>query len=101
LADEQIMARKGEVKCIVTSAQTLTPEELVQMKNSMGKLVEGRSGVPEDAKITIETRVDPRLIGGFTVGIGEEFIDLSLIDRIRQVELEMAKPIVWTNGVPS
>ena len=43
--------------------------------------------------LKVETKVDPRLVGGFTVAMGEDFLDLSLMSRIRQMEAELAKPI--------
>jgi F-type H+-transporting ATPase subunit O len=33
------------------------------------------------------------LVGGFTVAMGEDFFDLSLMSRIRQMEQELSKPV--------
>ena len=44
-------------------------------------------------ELSIDTKVDPRLVGGFTVAMGEDFFDLSLMSRIRAMEAELSKPL--------
>ena len=43
--------------------------------------------------LKVDTKVDPRLVGGFTVAMGEDFFDLSPMSRIRAMEAELAKPL--------
>ena len=85
--EEYTLAAAGQKKATVTSAQPLTPE---QLKDLTAKL-RGHVDAGEDLKI--ETKVDPKLVGGFTVAIGEDFFDLSLMSRIRAMEQELAKPV--------
>ena len=61
-----------------------------QLKDLTAKL-RGHVDAGEDLKI--ETKVDPKLVGGFTVAMGEDFFDLSLMSRIRAMEQELAKPV--------
>jgi F-type H+-transporting ATPase subunit O len=75
------------VKATVTSAQALTPEQLKELTAKLQKHVDSGES------LKVETKVDPRLVGGFTVAMGEDFFDLSLMSRIRQMEAELAKPI--------
>mmetsp|Transcript_3608 Transcript_3608/g.13492 ORF Transcript_3608/g.13492 Transcript_3608/m.13492 type:complete len:229 (-) Transcript_3608:69-755(-) len=85
--EEYTLAAAGQKKATVTSAQPLTPE---QLKDLTAKL-RGHVDAGEDLKI--ETKVDPKLVGGFTVAMGEDFFDLSLMSRIRAMEQELAKPV--------
>lgn len=85
--DEYIMANNGEVKATVTSAHPMTPEQQSKLTAQLQSFVE------EDETLKIETKVDPRLVGGFTVAMGEDYYDLSLMSRIRQMEQELGKPI--------
>ena len=84
--EEYTLAAAGQKKATVTSAQPLTPEQLKDLTAARGHVDAG-----EDLKI--ETKVDPKLVGGFTVAMGEDFFDLSLMSRIRAMEQELAKPV--------
>ena len=83
--EEYTLAAAGQVKATVTSA--LTPEQLKELTAKLQKHVDSGES------LKVETKVDPRLVGGFTVAMGEDFFDLSLMSRIRQMEAELAKPI--------
>jgi F-type H+-transporting ATPase subunit O len=85
--EEYTLAAAGQVKATVTSAQALTPE---QLKELTAKL---RKHVDSGGELKVETKVDSRLVGGFTVAMGEDFFDLSLMSRIRQMEAELSKPV--------
>lgn len=85
--EEYTLAAAGQKKATVTSAQALTPEQLKDLTAKLGAHV----GAGEELKV--ETKVDPKLVGGFTVAMGEDFFDLSLMSRIRQMEQELSKPV--------
>ena len=40
-----------------------------------------------------EYKRDPRIVGGMTVGIGEKYLDLSLLSKIKKVEHLIANPV--------
>lgn len=84
--EEQIMASKGEAKAIVTTADALTPQELASVTEAL------KGHIPKGQTLKVEAKVDPRIVGGLTVGIGEKYLDLSLLSRIKKVEAELAKP---------
>lgn len=88
--EEYVMAKNGEVKATVTSAHPMTPEQLGQLTATLS------SFVSEGESLKIETKVDPRIVGGFTVAMGEKYYDLSLLTRIRQVEQELRKPLSFS-----
>ena len=86
--DELMMASRNEVKATVTSAETLSA---AQLKNIVDALA--AKWVPKGTTLKVETGVDADILGGFTVSLGEQFIDLSLATRIKQVEDIIAEPI--------
>ena len=76
--EEYTLAAAGQVKATVTSAQPLTPEQLADLTKKLQVHVE------KGETLKVDTKVDPRLVGGFTVAMGEDFFDLSLMSRIRR-----------------
>lgn len=84
--DEYVMATKGEVKATVTTAHPMTAEQMGQMEAQLKTFIE------PDQTLKIETKVDSRIVGGFTVAMGEDYFDLSIVSRIRQLQQELQKP---------
>ena len=78
---------KGEAKAIVTTADELTPQELASVMEAL------KGHIPKGQTLKVEAKVDPRIVGGLTVGIGEKYLDLSLLTRIKKVEAELSKPL--------
>ena len=76
-----VAARRGEVTADVTSAVELTDgehESLVgALKNALG------------AKVAVNARVDPTLLGGLIVKVGSRMVDSSLGTKLRQLRLAM------------
>lgn len=85
--EDQMMASKGEAKAIVTTADELTPQELASVMEAL------KGHIPKGQTLKVEAKVDPRIVGGLTVGIGEKYLDLSLLTRIKKVEAELSKPL--------
>ena len=85
--EEYALAAAGKVKATVTSAHPMNPDQLSKLTAQLSTFVE------EGESLKIETKVDPRIVGGFTVAMGEDFFDLSLMSRIRAMEQELAKPV--------
>lgn len=73
--------RRGEIAAEVASATKLTKaqEEAVTaaLRQAMG------------AKVTVETRVDPALLGGLVVRVGSRMVDSSLKTKLQKLELAM------------
>lgn len=68
---------RGIVPALVSSATPLEPAEL----EAIGARVREMTG----AQAEIETRVDPALIGGITVRIGDRLIDASVRGRLERL----------------
>ena len=85
--EEQCMASRNEVKCVITTAHALTPEQLANVQDSI------KGHAPQGSTLNIETVVDPRLIGGLTASIGEKYFDLSLMSQIKKYEAVLTAPL--------
>jgi F0F1-type ATP synthase delta subunit len=85
--EEQCMASRNEVKCVITTAQALTPAQLTKVTESI------KGHAPSGSTLKIEAVVDPRLIGGLTASIGEKFFDLSLMTTVKKYEAVIAAPL--------
>lgn len=69
---------KGEVAAEVVSAVPLGEAELDSLKQSIAGYV-GQA-------VTVETRVDPALLGGVVVRVGSRMLDASLRTKLKQLE---------------
>ncbi|KAJ0389339.1 hypothetical protein ATCC90586_010942 [Pythium insidiosum] len=77
---KQLMgAHRGEVKAKVTSADPLTKAQLDQVKKALGARIQ------KGEVLLLETDVDPEILGGLKVQIGNYFIDLSLATKIDKI----------------
>ncbi|RLN92975.1 hypothetical protein BBJ28_00024206 [Nothophytophthora sp. Chile5] len=77
---KQLMgAYRGEVQAKVTSADPLSKAQLDQVKKALANRVE------KNEKLLLETVVDPEILGGLKVQIGNYFIDLSLATKIDKI----------------
>ena len=85
--EELCMASRGEVKAVVTTAEPLDAQTLAEVTDAL------KGHVPANAKVIVSTKVDPRIVGGMTVGIGEKYLDLSLLSRIQKIEQLIGNPI--------
>jgi F-type H+-transporting ATPase subunit delta len=78
----QLLAtHRGEVAAEVVSAVPLNEEQLRSLQESVGKFA-GKA-------VSLNTTVDPSLIGGLVVRVGSRMIDASLKSKLTQLELAM------------
>lgn len=74
-------SHRGVVTAVVTSAAPLTEDEAAAVRAR----VEQMAG----AKAELEVRVDPDLIGGLTVQVGDRFLDASVRGRLERLRSEL------------
>ncbi len=74
--------RSGRVSGYVISALPLTEEQRVSLRQQLGKRT-GRT-------VELEERVDPSILGGLIVRVGDELIDASVVGRLRRIEAELS-----------
>jgi F-type H+-transporting ATPase subunit delta len=73
--------REGRVTAQVTSAIALTDAQRANLRDQLGR----RSGKTVD----LDERVDPSIMGGLVVRIGDELIDASIAGRLRRIQAQL------------
>lgn len=76
-----ISAQKGEVEVTITSAQPLDSKVLKQLEGSISKSKFAGQG----KKLKVENKVNPEILGGLVVEIGDRTIDTSTKNRITRL----------------
>jgi F-type H+-transporting ATPase subunit delta len=73
--------KRGVVSALVTSAKPLTPDEDAAVRARVAQLT--------GATVDVTTAVDPALIGGLTVRIGDRLIDASVRGRLERLREQL------------
>jgi F-type H+-transporting ATPase subunit delta len=73
--------RQGIVPAVVTSASPLTAAEDAAVRLKVARIA--------GAQVDLSTRVDPALIGGLTVRIGDRLIDASVRGRLERLREDL------------
>jgi len=75
--DKIMSAHRGEVQCVVTTAKALDQAQLGELKTAL-------QGFTKKGEILqLETKVDPTLIGGMVVTIGDKYVDMSMATKLK------------------
>lgn len=74
---------KGEVKALVTSAIPLSVELKKKVLKKAGSLV--------NQKVHIENRIDPSILGGFILKIGDMQYDASVLNHLKAIKTKLLK----------
>jgi F-type H+-transporting ATPase subunit delta len=77
----RLAERRGEVTAEVIAAQQLSETQLTQLGDQLHRSV-GR-------RVSVDTRVDPGLIGGMIVKVGSRMVDGSLKSKLQRLQLAM------------
>ncbi len=77
----KLAERRGEVIASVTAAQPLNETQVEALNQHLRRTL-GR-------RVSVEIRVDPRLIGGLIVKVGSRMVDGSIESKLRRLELAM------------
>ncbi|KAL1954395.1 hypothetical protein VTO42DRAFT_1210 [Malbranchea cinnamomea] len=73
-------AHRGEIELIISSAQKLDQKTITRLENAVAK-----SEYSQGKKLKVVTKVNPDLIGGLIVEIGDRTIDLSVASKIAKL----------------
>ncbi|KAL7799665.1 ATP synthase delta subunit domain-containing protein [Trichoderma ceciliae] len=76
-----ISAARGEVEMTVTSAQALDPKTLSRLETAVAK----SAYVGQGKKLKVTNTVNPDIVGGLVVEVGDRTIDLSVSSRISKM----------------
>ena len=74
-----LKAKRGQMDAQIISAQPLTKAQHSAVQTAM------QSHVPKGKTVLIETVIDPSIVGGLQVQIGDQFLDLSVKSRIEDI----------------
>jgi len=77
----RLAERRGEVSAEVITAQPLTATQM----NALGEHLRRTVG----RRVTVDARVDQRLIGGMIVKVGSRMVDASVENKLRRLQLAM------------
>jgi len=70
-------AHRGEVHAKITTAKALDSSSMNELKSVL------QSFLKSGSKLQVETHVDPEILGGFVVELGDRFIDLSTSSKVK------------------
>mmetsp|Transcript_10926 Transcript_10926/g.15388 ORF Transcript_10926/g.15388 Transcript_10926/m.15388 type:complete len:207 (-) Transcript_10926:395-1015(-) len=76
---ELMKAKRGEVEATIISADPLTKAQTDAVASAM------KNQVGADKKVILSTKVDPSILGGLQVQIGDQFLDLSVGSKIDSI----------------
>ncbi|XP_072932755.1 ATP synthase subunit O, mitochondrial [Epargyreus clarus] len=71
-------AHRGEVTCEVTTAKPLDQAQRQNLEAALKKFLKGNQTLHLTAK------VDPALIGGMVVSIGDKYVDMSVASKVKK-----------------
>jgi len=77
--EEIVDINEGIVRAIVTSKHDLTPAEISDIKKILKDRYKAKT-------VEVKETIDPRIIGGLKIQIGDEVIDMSLRKRLNKLE---------------
>jgi len=78
----ELARRRGETTVAVTSAVPLSAAQLQQLSDVL-------RGVLGGAKISIDARVEPDILGGLVVKVGSRLFDSSIRSKLQRLQLAM------------
>jgi F-type H+-transporting ATPase subunit delta len=77
----RLAERRGEVSALVTVAQPLNEARQTALTEQLRRAL--------GARVAVDVRVDPSLLGGMIVKVGSRLVDASLNSRLQRLRLAM------------
>ncbi|CAH3152562.1 unnamed protein product [Porites lobata] len=72
-------AARGEVLCSVTTAKELDTSQMKELQAAL------KGFTQKNETLKLETKVDPTVIGGMIIEIGDKHIDMSMATKIKNI----------------
>lgn len=85
--DTLMASHRNEVKCTVISAAPLDKSQV----NSLTKTLNGFAAKGQN--VNVSTKVDPSILGGLVVEIGDKYVDMSVKSKVQKMVQELSQPI--------
>jgi F-type H+-transporting ATPase subunit O len=76
---ELMKAKRGQVEAVIISSEPLSKQQTDAVASAM------KSQVPAGKQVVLSTKVDPTILGGLQVQIGDQFLDLSVASKIDEI----------------
>ena len=87
-AFEKIMsAHRGELQATVTTAKPLDAGQQKELRAAL------QGFVKQGQELQLELNVDPAILGGMIVSVGDRFVDMSTARKIRMYEATLQQPV--------
>ncbi|KAA0195015.1 H transporting ATP synthase O subunit, partial [Fasciolopsis buskii] len=84
----QIMsAHRGEVSCVVRTAKALDRSTEQELRSALNDFLK------PGEKLSLTLELDPSLIGGMVVSIGDRFVDMSIARKVRIYRDALEQPL--------
>ncbi|XP_066251101.1 ATP synthase subunit O, mitochondrial [Euwallacea similis] len=80
-------AHRGEVSCEVITARELDAEQKTKLQGVL------KSFLKSGQSILLSTKVDPSIIGGMVVSIGDRYVDMSVGSKIKKYSEIISTPV--------
>ena len=71
-------AHRGEVNCEIISAKALEPAQKQQLEKVL------KSFIKPNETVFLTSKVDPSILGGIVVSIGDRYVDMSVSSKIKK-----------------
>ncbi|CAB0028755.1 unnamed protein product [Trichogramma brassicae] len=71
-------AQRGEVVCEVITAKPLDADNKAKLEAAM------KASLKKGQNIQLTTKVDPSIIGGMIISIGDKYVDMSVASKIKK-----------------
>jgi F-type H+-transporting ATPase subunit delta len=78
---DMLAKKRGQVSALVESAHPLSDDQVAKIKETL------KAQIGSD--VTLETSVDPGLLGGLVVRVGSRMIDSSLRTKLNRLQLNL------------
>ena len=78
----ELASRRGETTVAITSAVPLSPEQLQLLSDSLRSVL-------GSAKVSVDARVEPEILGGLVVKVGSRLFDSSIRSKLQRLQLAM------------
>lgn len=78
--DDLMAAARGEVTATITTAAELSRKEVDELKTGLNQILE------KGQKLILQEQVNPSIIGGIVIDVGDKHIDLSISSRVKRVQ---------------
>ena len=78
----ELASRRGETTVAVTSAVALSPAQLQQLTDTLRSVL-------GSAKVSVDARVEPDILGGLVVKVGSRLFDSSIRSKLQRLQLAM------------